>query len=192
MGEQVAVCPWGDDPKHSSDSSVIPDAEKAQPHGSSDSPVDGPTGLPVQAEASEAGTALGAFTSPTRAGSSLGRWELVEARAQGTPAEVHPASRFSCPSAPSSPSARTSAITPGLRAQASKTRPREEGRLVSQAGPLANPRQVPRKSNLELEQCFPGHPVRTCPSDLPGELSGLATRDCPQPGTPRSDKAIYV
>lgn len=70
-----------------------------------------------------------------RMGSSLGRWDLVEARAQGTPAEVNPASCFSCPSAPSSPSARTSAITPGLRAQASKTRPWEEGRLVSQAGP---------------------------------------------------------
>lgn len=66
--------------------------QKRQGHTEVWRDTSGWTGLPVQAEASEAGTAVGAFTSPIRAGSNLGRQGLVEARegdAQETPAEVN-------------------------------------------------------------------------------------------------------
>lgn len=92
-------------------------------------------------------------------------------------------------------------MAPGLRAQGSKTGSWGEGKLVSQVGPSGSsgryqgsfiPAPAKFKFILELEQCFPGHPARIRPSDVPHESLDLAIWDCPQPATPCRDEAMCV
>lgn len=114
-------------------------------------------GWPVQAKASEASTAMGTdgFASQSRAGSSLGRQGLAEARedARECLQRLTPASCPSWPPAEPTPSARPSAMVSGLRApRLSHGKGRREARL--------DPRVAPGRSQGSFD---PAPPVQVHP-----------------------------